>query len=132
MNQPYIDHIGIIVESLDRSVQLFEALFHLRPSKIKELPEAGLRVAHLQAQNIEIELIQYSGVDTFGQKVMGRERGINHLSVRVKDIERALKDSAQKGLKVMEGFPREGSHGQVAFFDPDSTQGILLEMCESE
>jgi methylmalonyl-CoA/ethylmalonyl-CoA epimerase len=132
MNQAYVDHIGIVVENLDRSIELFESLFGLRPSKIKDLPEAGLRVAHLQAQNVEIELLQYTGGNTFGQKVMGGERGINHLSVRVKDIQRALKDSAQKGAKVIDGFPREGSHGQVAFFDPDSTQGILLEICESK
>jgi methylmalonyl-CoA epimerase len=132
MNPPYVDHIGIIVESLDRSIALFESLFGLRPSKIKDLPEAGLKVAHLQAQNVEIELIQYTGENTFGQKVMGRQRGINHLSVRVQDIRGALKDSAQKGLKVMDGFPRQGSHGQVAFLDPESTQGILLEMCASE
>jgi methylmalonyl-CoA epimerase len=132
MNRPHIDHIGIIVENLERSTKLFEDLFHLRPSKIRDLPEAGLRVAHLQAQNIEIELIQYTGVDTFGQKVMGGQRGVNHLSVRVKDMQSALEECAQKGLTVMDGFPRQGSHGQVAFFDPESTQGILLEMCESE
>lgn len=132
MNQPYVDHIGIIVENLDQSIELFEALFDLRPSKIKDLPEAGLRVAHLQAHNIEIELIQYTGADTFGQKVMGREKGVNHLSVRVKDIRKALKDCTQKGLKLMDGFPRQGSHGQVAFFEPDTTQGILFEICESK
>jgi hypothetical protein len=89
-------------------------------------------VAHFHAQNIEIELIQYTTEDTFGQKVMGPEKGINHLSVRVKDIRKALKDCQHKGLKVMEGFPREGSHGQVAFFEPHTTEGILLEICESE
>jgi methylmalonyl-CoA epimerase len=132
MNQPYVDHIGIIVDNLDRSIALFEALFDLGPSKIKDLPEAGLRVAHLPARNIEIELIQYTGPDTFGEKVMGGKRGINHLSVRVKDMGKALNECAQKGLTVMDGFPREGSHGRVAFLDPDTTQGILLEMCESQ
>jgi methylmalonyl-CoA epimerase len=132
MNQPYVDHIGVIVENLDQSIALFEALFDLHPSEIKELPEAGLRVVHLQAQNIEIELIQYTGVHSFGQKVMGPDRGVNHLSVRVKDIQSALKDCEEKGLKVMEGFPRKGSHGQVAFFDPETTQDILLEIGESD
>jgi methylmalonyl-CoA/ethylmalonyl-CoA epimerase len=131
MNQPYVDHIGIIVENLDQSIRLFETLFNLSASKIKDIPDAGLKVAHLHARNIEIELIQYTAEDTFGQKVMGREKGINHLSVRVGDIQKALKGCQHKGLKVMEGFPREGSHGQVAFFDPHTTEGILLEICES-
>jgi methylmalonyl-CoA epimerase len=132
MNQPYVDHIGIIVENLDQSIELFESLFGLRPSKVKDLPAVGLRVAHLKARNIEIELLQYTGSDSFGRKVMGPDRGINHVAVRVKNIQKALKDATQKGVKVMEGFPRQGSHGQVAFIDKDTTQGILLEMCESE
>ena len=131
MSPPTIDHIGIIVQNLEQSITLFDRLFDLRPSKIKEMPEIGLRIAQLNAANIEIELLQYSGEgENIAKKTMGINPGINHLSLEVIDIKRALKDLKHKGLNVMGGFPRKGSHGTVAFFEPETTGGILFEICE--
>lgn len=131
MSAPTINHIGIIVQNLEKSLTLFERLFHLKPSKIKNMPEVGLRIAQLNAANIEIELLQYSGEgESLAKKTMGINPGINHLSLEVTDIKIALKDLEHKGLTLMEGFPREGSHGMVAFFKPETSGGILFEICE--
>lgn len=129
-NAPYIDHIGIIVENLDQSIALFERMFDIQPSKIKDMADVGLRVARLHTENIDIELIQYTSEENFGKKVMGPEKGINHLSVRVDDMGAVLSDLEKKGIRVIDGFPRAGSHGVVAFFDPGTTEDILLEVCE--
>lgn len=131
MSAPTIDHIGIIVEDLDRSITMFERLFHLKASKIQDMPNVGLRIAQLNAANINIELLQYLGKEeSLAKKTMGANQGINHLSIEVEDIMASLKDLGGKDLKVMEGFPRQGSHGLVAFFEPETTEGILLEVCE--
>ncbi len=131
MNAPTIDHIGIIVEDLERSIDMFEHLFHLESAKIKEMPDVGLKIAQLNAANISIELLQYLGEDeSLAKKTMGMKPGINHLSIKVGDIKNSLTALEDKGLNIMEGFPREGSHGIVAFFEPETTQGILLEVCE--
>lgn len=127
-----VEHIGIIVEDLDRSLELFETLFGLKAAGIQEMDEVGLRVARLEAENIRIELIQYtSAEESFGRRVMGSDTGYNHLSVEVEDMEAALARWASRGVRVMEGFPRPGSHGRVAFFEPESTGGILVEVCEA-
>ena len=131
MRDPTIDHIGIIVENLEQSVAMFEHLFHMKASKIEDIPDVGLKIAQMNAANISIELLQYSGQEeSLAKKTMGVKSGINHLSIRVEDIKSSLEDLEGKGLRVIEGFPRPGSHGQVAFFEPDTTHGILLEVCE--
>jgi methylmalonyl-CoA/ethylmalonyl-CoA epimerase len=131
MTLPDIDHIGIIVEDLDESLGLFERLFDMKPTKIAHMPEAGLKIAHLRARNVGIELLQYtSDEEGIGRVAMGPGKGINHISIPVEDMTFALQDFQEKGIKVVEGFPRPGSHGQVAFFIPETTQGILLEICE--
>jgi len=43
----------------------------------------------------------------------------------------ALEAWSARGARVMDGFPRPGSHGRVAFFEPESTGGLLLEICEA-
>jgi methylmalonyl-CoA epimerase len=131
MKVPTIDHIGIIVENLERSVAMFERMFDLKSSGIEEMPDVGLRIAELKGANISIELLQYSDEgESLAKKTMGVKPGINHLSIRVEDIKSSLEDLESKGLRVIEGFPRRGSHGQVAFFTPETTQDILLEICE--
>ena len=131
MNGCRVEHIGIIVEDLDRSLELFETLFGLEASAVMDMEEVGLRVARLEAENIRIELIQYTSAgESFGRRVMGSGTGYNHISLEVEDMTSALGAWSAKGVRVMEGFPRPGSHGRVAFFDPDSTGGLLLEVCE--
>lgn len=130
MKRPYVDHFGIIVDNLEQAIELFERMFDLKPSKIKEMADVGLRIARLKAENIDIELIQYTSEENFGKRVMGPEKGLNHISINVEDMGVVLRDLEEKGIKTKEGFPRAGSHGLVAFFEPDTTEGILLEVCE--
>lgn len=130
MNLPIIDHIGIIVEDLDKAVEMFEHLFQLKTAKITDMSDVGLKIAQMEARNIGIELIQYTG-EGFGRKVMGPQMGINHMSIQVEDTDSVAKDLQDKGLRIMEGFPRAGSHGRVAFFEPETTQDVLLEICEN-
>lgn len=131
MTGPYIDHIGIIVEDMDRALSLFERLLGVQPMALKELHEVGLKIAQIKTENVDIELIQYTTKEEgFAQKVMGSKPGVNHISVLVDDVDRSSKRFEETGAKLMGGFPRQGSHGRVAFFQPESTEGILLEISE--
>ncbi|WP_300457645.1 VOC family protein [Desulfobacula sp.] len=130
MTLPHVDHIGIIVEDLEKSVTLFESLFGLSSSEIKEMDNVGLKIATLKAENIDIELIQYmEGKNNFGKDVMGERPGVNHFSIKTANVDAAVLAFEKKGLSVMEGFPRTGSHGSVAFFKKETTQNILMEIC---
>jgi hypothetical protein len=100
-----------------------------KPS-FKELPEAGLRVAEFHAENVSIELLQYTARSEFARRVMGRRLGLNHLSAQVEDVDRSIAQLNAAGFKPMEGFPREGAHGRVAFFEPDAVTGLLFEVCQ--
>jgi methylmalonyl-CoA epimerase len=125
-----IDHIGIIVSDVERAAEQLQVLFG--KAKLKELPEVGLRVAELRAANVIIELLQYTRGAKFARRVMGRRRGLNHLSIRVDDVERSVEELRGAGLVPMEGFPRRGAHGRVAFFAPDAASGLLFEVCQPD
>ncbi len=131
MTAPHIDHIGVIVADLELAAEKLRPLFG-ECTAIRELPEVGLRVAELRASNVVIELLQYlPGVDSaFAKSVMGERLGVNHFSVRVDDVEHAVADLTNAGFRPMRGFPRAGSHGRVAFFEPDRLSGLLLEVCQ--
>ena len=123
-----VDHIGIIVADLDAAVARLGVLFG--EAHRKELPDAGLRVAEFRAQNLTIELLQYTPDAEFARRVMGERLGLNHLSLAVADADRSLAELKRAGFRPMAGFPREGAHGRVAFFEPDAVTGLLFEICK--
>tara|TARA_B100000315_G_scaffold258243_1_gene309674 strand:- start:500 stop:913 length:414 start_codon:yes stop_codon:yes gene_type:complete len=126
-----IDHLGIIVADLEKAIERFRALTKSEPAYTKDMPDVGLRIATFEAENIAIELVEYSGPEsTFAKEVMGDETGINHISIDVENLGSAIDEFNEAGFELMDGFPRAGAHGQVAFFRRDSDTGILFEICE--
>ena len=133
MNKPVINHIGIIVADLDAGIAMFERLFRAGPSSVKEMPEVGLKIAVFSAANVAIELLQYTGTnDELAKRAMGEAPGVNHISLGVETLADTIAGLKASGIEVMDGFPRQGAHGTVAFFEPGSTGGVLIEACEPE
>jgi methylmalonyl-CoA/ethylmalonyl-CoA epimerase len=133
MSAPHIDHIGIIVADLDKGIEMMGRLMKNAPDYVKEMPEVGLRVAAFKAANVTIELLQYTSDEGgFAREVMGDATGLNHISAEVGDLDVALSELAEAGFKVQQGFPRQGAHGRVAFFEPDPVTGLLFEICQPD
>jgi catechol 2,3-dioxygenase-like lactoylglutathione lyase family enzyme len=95
------------------------------------MPDEGLRIACFEAANITIEFIQYTeDGPSRAKSVMGEQPGLNHLSAQVTDIDASIVQLEAAGFEVMDGFPRDGVHGPVAFFEPDEATGLLFEICQ--
>ncbi len=129
MSKPHIDHIGIVVADIEAAVERFRPLFG-DSEPIRELAEYGLRVAMIETANVTIELLQYTGDgDDFARGVMGERLGLNHVSARVDHVSESVEALTAHGFRMMDGFPRPGAHGEVAFFERDETTGLLFEVC---
>ena len=129
--RPIIDHIGIIVEKLENAVVSMEKFLGVSPEPVEEMPNAGIRVAAFKAANIVIELIEYlSEGKSLGRATMGDRPGLNHLSKRVDDIDRAIERLTGDGFNMVPGFPVDGVSGAVAFFTADPANAVLMEICQ--
>jgi methylmalonyl-CoA/ethylmalonyl-CoA epimerase len=129
MKAPRIDHIGIIVPDLDSAVVTISLLLGGLAPERRDLPEVGLCIAEFETENLRIELIAYDRGSEFARRVMGTEPGINHISVQVEDVSAAVDRLSAAGLRMQDGFPRRGAHGEVAFFERDAATHLLLEIC---
>jgi len=131
MTIPSIDHIGIIVDDLEASVSLMQKILPGAPMRRKSLPEVGLQVVEFEASNIIVELLQYtSDEESFARQTMGSATGINHLSVSVSDIDKALDELSKEGVRAMAGFPMQGAHGRIAFLTDDPRLKAKIELCQ--
>jgi methylmalonyl-CoA/ethylmalonyl-CoA epimerase len=128
-----VNHIGIMVGNLDRAIEKFKG-FGIPCTEIKEAPKLNARIGFLAVGDTSLEMISFTGPpqadNTMDLIVRGNKGVINHISLEVDDIEKSIKDFEAAGAKVIEGCPKEGAHGRIAFFYPETTEGVLIELCE--
>jgi methylmalonyl-CoA/ethylmalonyl-CoA epimerase len=127
-----VRHIGIIVEDLDQMIKKFEG-FGLKCTEVIERKEDGLRIAFFPIGDTLIEFLSFrsdKALDPLHTILRSQKGSINHLCFEVDNLEAVIKDFEKNGAKLVEGSPRGGAHGRIAFFHPDTTGGILIEICE--
>ncbi|HSQ85454.1 MAG TPA: VOC family protein, partial [Desulfobacterales bacterium] len=57
--------------------------------------------------------------------------GVHHVAFRVENIEEALAELKEKGIRLIDEKPRKGAGGaKIAFLHPKATNGVLVELCE--
>jgi len=125
-----IDHIGIVVKELEGAIERFQT-FGLPASEVTELKAIGVKIALLPLGGSSIELIYFTEPQKGPQSVVRSQQGaINHICFEVDHLEASIRDFESKGARLVEGYPKQGVHGRVAFFDPQTTEDVLIELCE--
>jgi len=127
-----LHHIGIIVEDLDATIKKYEA-FGLKCSEVIEKEADGLRLAFHPIGDTLVEFVSYrpdKGWDHLNTIVRSQKGTINHLCFEVDDMEATIDDFEKNGAKRIEGTPMPGATGRIAFFYPETTEGVLIELCE--
>lgn len=128
-----VDHIGIFVENLDRVIDKLR-LLGIPCIHLKEETTQTPRIGFFPIGDIQLEIMSYPGAiqeDSALSRVVCAQKGaINHISLAVDEIEEGIKAFEKTGARVVEGCPMPGAHGPIAFFYPETTEGILIELCE--
>jgi methylmalonyl-CoA epimerase len=127
-----VDHVAIAVPSITAALPLFELLANASGSPIERVEAQKVDVAFVGSGNGRLELLQPTAPDSTVQKFLDkRGPGLHHIAYRVADIEGALEQLAQKGIRLIDEKPRPGAGGhRVAFLHPQSTNGVLVELVE--
>jgi len=126
-----VDHIGVAVKNLDDAISVYRDVLGFRLEGVHVLTERKVRVAFFSTGGeTRIELLEPLGCDSPVAKFLeNRGEGIQHLAVKVKNIEAVLEELKQKGIMLIDEKPRMGAEGaKIAFVHPKSTKGVLLEL----
>jgi len=126
-------HVGIIGDDFERAVERLKG-FGFECTQVLVNESLGAKLAFLPIGDTMIEFICHTrhpkADDAMVKVVAGQKGAINHLCFEVDNLEGAIADFERNGAKVIEGCPRAGAHGRVAFLYPETTEGILIELCE--
>ncbi|MEX1247871.1 MAG: methylmalonyl-CoA epimerase [Anaerolineales bacterium] len=127
-----IDHIALVVEDIDKSLEFWQGALGMKVSHMEHVPGEKSVVAFLPAKESEVELVQPtiedSGVRRFLEK---RGPGLHHICFEVYDIEAAMAHLKSQGVRLINEKPEIGTGGKkIAFIHPESTHGVLVELYE--
>jgi len=129
-----VDHIGVAAKSIDESVKFYTEMLGLELAGTEEVAEQKVRTAFLPVGESEIEILESTTPDGPIAKYIDKNgEGIQHIALRVDDIEAVLAELKSKGVRLIDETPRRGAGGtRIAFIHPKATRGILLELCQRD
>ena len=132
-----VDHIGIAVGDLKEVGSFWGDMLGLPNNGEETVEEQKVTTGFFPTPNgSEIELLAATSDDSpiakFIEKNGGRG-GIQHIALRVDNLEAALADLKEKGVRLIDEKPRKGAGGaKIAFIHPKASHGVLLELCQRD
>ena len=132
-----VRHLGVIVEDVKASVDLYKKIYDIEDKDIKIVPpyedtEAETRFAFIPVGGMEFELIQPIS-ESFKKFIGNPPQGINHIAFIVQDLESAVALMKAKGVRLGH-VTKEGildmKRSRVAYFNPEDTGGLLVEFVQ--
>jgi len=129
-----IDHLGIAVNSIDAGKQFWSDVLGLPFEGAETVEEQKVTTAFFPVGESEVELLESTAPDGPVAKYIEKKgAGIQHIAFRVENIEAALQELKDKGVRLIDETPRRGAGGaKIAFLHPKATGGVLVELCERE
>ena len=125
-----IDHVGIVVPSIEQAIKHYEKNFNVERGEIKVSKKQQVKISLLEFKNIRLELIEplnkESPINGFLSKnPLG---GLHHLGLEVNNIDKTYEIAENLELDPI-GKPSEGYHGKLLFFlHPKKMMNILIEI----
>ena len=125
-----VDHIGIACKDLDVSKKFYTEVLGLTCTGEETVEEQKVKTVFIPCGETLIELLVATSPESPIAKYIEKNgQGIQHVAVRVDDIEAAIADVQERGAAMIDKAPRGGAGGMdIAFVHPKSV-GILLELC---
>lgn len=125
-------HIGVVAKDFEKGIEKFKSL-GLHCKEITELKELAVKIAFFPVGDTSIEVISWMDPEKAKKSIVGKQKGaLNHICFEVDDINSAIQDFEKSGARLVEGYPKPGAHGRVAFFYPETTEDVLIEICEMQ
>ena len=127
-----IEHIGIAVNDLKASEDLFKRLLGKKPYKKEEVASEGVTTSFFKIGEQKIELLKASSEDSPIQKfIEKRKEGVHHIALHVDSIAAEVKRMQGLGFEFISTKPKKGADNKmIVFLHPRTTNGVLVELCE--
>ena len=131
MKPTHIEHIGIAVADLDVAIKYYEEVMGLKCYAVEEVTDQKVKTAFFKVGDTKIELLESTDPEgPIGKFIEKKGPGVHHIAFAMPDVNEALKDAENKGVRLIDKQSRSGAEGlKIGFLHPKSTLGVLTEFC---
>ena len=130
-----IDHIGIAVRDLENSMDFYQKVLggHLIDRYKSEAIGVESEIAIIEINGERIELLAPTNNTTspIARFIKQKGKGVHHIAYRVEDLDEALLELKQQGIRILENSLRINKHGRrLIYLNPADTEGTIIEYCD--
>ena len=127
-----IDHIGVAVEDLESSLELYRERFGMAEQHRETVADFDVEAVLLEVGEGHVELLKPTSPDSaIGRFLASSGPGLHHVAYQTDDIDSALEGLRADGVRLIDEQPRTGIRAsRVAFLHPKATGGVLTELVE--
>jgi methylmalonyl-CoA/ethylmalonyl-CoA epimerase len=127
-----IEHIGIAVENLDQSIDLYTKLLNVECYKTEEVASEKVITAFFKSADQKIELLASTDPEGPIAKFLAKKGpGLHHIAFAVEDIHVEIDRLKSQGFVFVSETPKRGADNKwVVFVHPKSSGGVLVELCQ--
>jgi len=128
-----IEHIGIAVESPEKSNEIFEKLLGETCYKSELVESEGVKTYFYKLGESKIELLEPTKEDSPIKKFITKKgQGMHHLALHVDNIHSELARLINLGFEAIGGIKQGADNKLICFLHPKSTGGVLIELCQEQ
>jgi methylmalonyl-CoA/ethylmalonyl-CoA epimerase len=124
-----IHHVAAVVRDLEASLRFWRDTLELPVLRSADLPDQGVRATLLACGAAEVELITPIGAESGVSRFLeSRGEGLHHVCFESDDVVREVRRFIGTGVDMVDGKPRQGLAGKVAFVQPRACAKLLVEL----
>ncbi|HNR02666.1 MAG TPA: VOC family protein [Anaerolineaceae bacterium] len=127
-----IDHIGIVVPDIMKSLNFWQGVLGIDLDYIENVPSMDLDLAWLPVNKTRLELLEPTSAEgnEYHEFLKQHGPGFHHLCVVVDDLEEMVQKIKEKNIKVKDDEIIELPGRKLVFLDPQETDGVIVELYE--
>ena len=127
-----VEHVAIAVKDMAKMQEIFENKLGINLEYEENFPQYNTKIAMYPIGDTYLEVLESNDPKTETSRwIEEHGEGLFHICLEVEDIDGALTELREKGVKLLDEVPRVGHGGaRIAFLDPESTGNLLIELAE--
>ncbi|MGR3764534.1 methylmalonyl-CoA epimerase [Rossellomorea sp. NS-SX7] len=130
-----LDHIGVAVRNIEDSIRFYEdilgaTLIDRYRSDAKGV-ESEIAIMDVGGERTELLAPTNNVTSPIARFIKQKGKGVHHIAYRVDNLDAALTELKEQGIRVLEDSLRINKHGRrLIYLNPADTEGTIIEYCD--
>ncbi|WP_226585603.1 VOC family protein [Halobacillus litoralis] len=130
-----LDHIGVAVRNIEDSIHFYTHVLGGslvdRYRSEAEGVESEIAIMDVKGDRTELLMPTNNTTSPIARFIKQKGKGVHHIAYDVGNLDQALKELQEQGIRTLEWSRRTNKHGRrLIYLNPADTEGTIIEYCD--